>query len=120
MDRIVSLRVLKEHFIPTGVSAEDELSRSFAGMGDGEPLKVVLNFDEEIKPYVLRRKWHHSQKEKEIKNGRVELTFAVNDLEGIKQWIYRWIPYVEVVEPIELREEVRYELKEAHKRHKTL
>ena len=53
--------------------------------------------------------------EKEIKNGRVELTFAVNDLEGIKQWIYRWIPYVEVVEPIELREEVRYELKEATK-----
>ena len=120
LDRIVSLKVLKEHFIPKGISSEDELSGAFGNILDGEPVEVVLRFDAEIKPYILRKKWHESQKEKELKDNRVELKFKVNGIEGIKQWIYRWIPYVEVVEPIELREEVRYELKEAHKRHKTL
>lgn len=113
LDRVVSLKVLDEHFLPKGISPEDELSKSFAAMGDGKPLKVVLKFDEKIKPYVLRKKWHQSQKQKELKDGRLELQFSVNDLEGIKQWIYKWLPYVEVVKPEELRETVRDGLKKA-------
>jgi predicted DNA-binding transcriptional regulator YafY len=120
LDRIASLKALNEHFVPKGISPEDELSKSFAAMGDGKPLKVVLRFDEAIKPYVLRKKWHQSQKEKELKDGRLELQFSVNDLEGIKQWIYRWLPYVEVVNPKRLRMMVNCELKEAVKRHKAV
>ncbi|MEK6582574.1 MAG: WYL domain-containing protein [Nitrospirota bacterium] len=29
------------------------------------------------------------------------------------KWIYQWIPHVEVVEPRELKEEIKRELKEA-------
>lgn len=113
LDRIVSLKVLKEHFIPKGISSDDELSGSFGNMLDGEPVEVVLRFDSEIKPYVLRKKWHQSQKEKELSDGRVEMRFKVNGTEGIKQWIYRWIPHVEIVEPKELKDEIKKELKEA-------
>ena len=84
-------------------------------MLDGEPVEVVLRFDAEIKPYVLRKKWHESQKEKELKDG-VELRFKVNGIEGIKQWIYKWLPHVEVVEPRELKEDIKKELKEAMKK----
>ena len=115
LDRIVSLKVLKEHFIPKGISSEDELSGAFGNMLDGEPVEVVLRFDAEIKPYVLRKKWHESQKEKELKDG-VELRFKVNGIEGIKQWIYKWLPHVEVVEPRELKEDIKKELKEAMKK----
>lgn len=110
LDRIVSLRVLKEHFIPKGISSGEELSGAFGSMLDGEPVEVVLRFDPEIKPHILRKKWHESQQEKELKDGRVEMRFKINGTEGIKQWIYRWIPYVEVVEPEELKTEMEQDL----------
>ncbi len=44
-----------------------------------------------------------SQRERELKDGRLELRFRVNGLEGITHWIYRWLPYVEVVSPKELK-----------------
>lgn len=117
LDRIVSLKVLKEHFIPSGISAEDELSGTFGNILDGEPIEVVLRFDAKIKPYVLRKKWHESQKEKELKDGRVEMRFKVNGIQGIKQWTYKWLPHVEVVEPKELKKEIVEELNDALKKY---
>jgi predicted DNA-binding transcriptional regulator YafY len=111
LDRITSLKTLKEYFIPKGISSEDELSGAFGNILDGEPVLVVLRFDAEIKAHVLRKKWHQSQKENELNDGRIEMRFEVNGIEGIKQWIYKWIPYVEVIEPKELKEEIRIELK---------
>jgi len=73
LDRIVSLKVLKELFIPKGVSWEDELSGAFGAMFDGEPVEIVLRFDPEIKPQILRKKWRQSQQEKELKDGLAEL-----------------------------------------------
>lgn len=116
LDRIVSLNMLNEHFLPKDISPEDELSESFGTWLDGEPTEIVLIFDEEVKSRVLRKKWHQSQKEKELKNGRLELRFNVKGLGGIKKWIYQWIPYVEVVEPKKLKEEIKSELKEAMKK----
>jgi predicted DNA-binding transcriptional regulator YafY len=116
LDRILSIKVLKEHFIPKGISSDDELSGAFGNIVDGEQVEVVLRFDAEIKPYVLRKKWHESQKDKELNDGTIEMRFVVNGIEEIKQWIYRWLPYIEIVEPKELREEVRNELKEAVER----
>jgi predicted DNA-binding transcriptional regulator YafY len=103
LDRINSLKVINEHFIPQNITPEEELSAGFGTVIDGEPTEVVLKFDKEIRPYIQRKKWHQSQKERELKDGRLELRFRVNGLEGINYWIYRWLPYVEVVSPKELR-----------------
>jgi predicted DNA-binding transcriptional regulator YafY len=117
LDRITSLNILNENFIPKGISSEEELSGSFGIVVDGEPVEVILIFDKEVKPYVLRKKWHQSQKEKELKDGRVEMSFRVNGIEGIKQWIYRWIPNVEVVEPKKLKNILNHDLRETLKKH---
>jgi len=109
LDRITSLKVIDRHFLPKNVLPEDELSASFGTWLDGEPVEVVLRFDEEVKSRVLRKKWHQSQKEKELKDGRLEVRFNVKGLGGIKKWIYQWIPYVEIVEPKELRDEIKIE-----------
>lgn len=103
LDRIESMKLLDEHFVPERIPQEDELAGAFGTYIDGEPVKVVLRFDEEIKPYILRRKWHQSQKEKLLHDGRVELTLTVNGIEGIKQWVYKWLPYVEIIKPEELK-----------------
>ncbi|MEK7699518.1 MAG: WYL domain-containing protein, partial [Planctomycetota bacterium] len=107
LDRITTLEVLNEHFLPKKVQPEDELSASFGTWLDGEPQEVVLIFDEEVKAQVLRKKWHQSQKEKELKDGRLEIRFNVKGLGGIKKWIYQWIPNVEITMPTQLRDELK-------------
>lgn len=118
LDRIKSLEVLGEHFLPKSIAPEEELSVSFGTWLDGDTKEVVLIFDEEVKSQVLRRKWQPNQKEKELKDGRLEMRFTVKGLGGIKKWIYQWIPFVEVVAPKELREEFQNELKKACERNK--
>jgi len=118
LDRIISLKMLNEHFIPRNIAPEEEFSGAFGTVVDGEPVEVVLRFDPECKPYIQRKKWHQSQRERELKDGRLELRFRVNGLEGITSWIYRWLPYVEVVSPKELKENVREDLEAALKKNK--
>lgn len=113
LDRIISMKVLKEHFLPRKIVPEDDLSGAFGSVVDGEPVEVVLRFDPEIRPYVLRKKWHHSQQVKIMEDESLELRFNVNGLEGIKQWVLLWLPHVEVVSPKELRESISHDLKAA-------
>lgn len=103
VDRIALMKPLDEHFLPHGLSPEEEMSGAFGAFVDGEPVEVVLCFDKDIEARVLRKKWHASQKKKVLPDGRLEFTFVVNGLDGMLQWIYQWIPHVEVVAPEELR-----------------
>lgn len=118
-DRIGSLKVLEEYFVPRLRSGDEELAASFGSFLDGEPVDVVLRFDPGIKVYLLRRRWHPSQEEKELPDGRLEVQFRVNGLEGIRRWIYRWLPQVEVIEPVKLRKKIREELEMAVEKHGT-
>jgi len=103
VDRIALMRPLDDHFVPHGLSPQEEMSGAFGAFVDGDPVEVVLRFDKDIEARVLRKKWHASQKKKALPDGRLEFTFVVNGLDGILQWIYQWIPHVEVVAPEELK-----------------
>jgi predicted DNA-binding transcriptional regulator YafY len=113
LDRIVALKTLNEYFLPQNISSDVELSGSFGPILDGDPVEIILRFSPEIKPYILRKQWHQSQKNKELKNGQLETTFYVNGIEGIKNWIYRWIPHVQIIAPKELKEIAKAELQKA-------
>lgn len=89
LDRILSLKILNEHFVPVNISPEEELSGTFGVWLDEKLVNVVLRFDKQCKPYIQRKKWHQSQKEKELKDGRLEMRFKVNGVEDIKRWIYK-------------------------------
>lgn len=113
LDRISSLEVLDEHFLPKRISSEDDLSSAFGVVFDKPLVDIVLRFDEEAAEYITRRKWHKSQEEKRLPDGSLEVRFKVNGLSEIKKWIYRWIPHVTVVYPKELIEEITKELDKA-------
>ncbi|GBE39291.1 HTH domain protein [bacterium BMS3Bbin08] len=113
LDRIISLKVLDESFVPINISQKEELSKSFGTWLDGKPVEVVLRFDSDISRYITRKKWHKSQKEKELKNGQLEVSFKVTGLDEIKEWIYKWLPHVEVIAPKELKTIVKKDLQKA-------
>lgn len=115
LDRIASLNTLSEHFMPRRISPEDEVASAFGGVIDGDPVEITLEFDKHIVPYVLRKKWHATQRVTELENGRIEMRFTLNGLEGIRGWILRWLPHVSVKSPESLRKEVLSALKQAIK-----
>ena len=112
-DRILSLDPLNEYFVPQRVSPEDELAGAFGAFVDEKPVDVILRFGEYSKPLVLRKKWHRSQQVQEQKDWWTEVRFRVNGLQEIQNWIYGWIPHVEVVAPKELRDTLCRNLAEA-------
>jgi predicted DNA-binding transcriptional regulator YafY len=85
---------------------------------EGEIQKIVLRFEKEVSSLVLRRKWHPSQKIKKQKNGDLIMEFELAGTEEIRPWIYNWIPYCEVIQPISLRNQIREELSLTQKLYK--
>lgn len=117
LDRIESLSILDRYFLPPHLAPEDELSSAFGAFLDGEPVEVVLKFQADYKSLILRKKWHPSQATRELDDGSLEVTFKVNGTNGIRKWIYQWLPFVEVMAPGELRATFRDDLTGALKRH---
>lgn len=104
VDRIALLKPLDEFFMPHPISANEEMEVAFGAYIDGEPAEVTLIFDEDVRAQISRKKWHPSQKNRTLPDGRLEVSFTVNGLDGIRQWVYQWIPHVKVVAPEELKE----------------
>ena len=102
LDRVISLTLLDEYFLPREISLETELSGLFGAYVDGESTEVVLRFQKDIRQYFERRKWHYSQTQRDLPDGRLEVTFTAHGIEGVRHWIYRWLPHVEVVAPASL------------------
>jgi len=117
VDRILKLSLLDEYFFAEDLDPERELTSVFGSFVDGDPVTVKLLFSPEVKEQITRIKWHESQKTREKKDGSVELTFTVKGIEGIKPWIYRFIPHVEVLTPAWFRRQVQEELERALLRH---
>lgn len=72
---------------------------------------VRLRFDKEVASWVLDREWHPKQKVTRLANGDIELTFPAAGLMEVQHWVLAWGRYVKVLEPVELRQMVRDEIK---------
>lgn len=104
IDRIALLKPLDDFFMPHPITADEEMEGAFGAYVDGEPTEVTLRFDEDIRAQISRKKWHPTQRNKTLRDGRLEVSFTVNGLEGLKRWMYQWIPCVEVIVPDELKD----------------
>ena len=113
LDRVRAWKVIDRSFLPRIFADEvgRELSQGFGAYLDGEPIEVVVRFSPEISPYVTRKIWHPSQENKYLPDGWLEMRFVTTGIEAVKQWLYRWIPHIQVIEPDELRREMLDDLK---------
>lgn len=118
LDFINELQLLDEPFAkPKDFDLKKYFKSSFK-IFEGEIEKIVLRFDKNISSLVTRRKWHPSEKIKRKKNGDLIFEFELAGTEEIRPWIYKWIPYCEVVKPLSLRKQMKEELSFAQKLYK--
>jgi len=101
--------------LPTDFSVDDYFQGAFGVFKGSERHKVVIDFDAQAAEYVRMRKVHPSQKLAGIGNGGVRLTMTVGNLNSLTSWVLEWGERARVVEPPELVERVRNELKNALK-----
>lgn len=92
---------------PKKFSLEARLRDSFGvHTGQGE-YHVAIRFNALVADYIREKKWHPSQKLRELADGGVELSLTLSSLVEIRRWILGWGGAARVVEPQELAASVR-------------
>jgi predicted DNA-binding transcriptional regulator YafY len=109
VERIKKIHLTDDTFeIPQEIDV-DEFMRGSFGVYHGEPVSVRILFSAEIAEYIKERIWHESQKLHDNPDGSVLFEARVECTEEIKAWVMRWGAKAIVLEPEELRDEVRAE-----------
>lgn len=115
LDRMEEVELLNKNFLPKPEITPDEFKEVFGPIIDGDPVKVIVRFDKSCKPY-LKRYHFPGQTENLLSDGRIEISFKTTGFKGVKLWLYRFLPNVEVESPRELKEEMKKELQAALER----
>ena len=92
---------------PEDFSMTKHLGDSFGVFSaDGKPQEVRIRFDAFAARLVRERKWHASQKIKELADGEVELSLKLGNLTEIQRWVLSWGEHARVVVPEALRRQI--------------
>lgn len=113
VSRIKKLQLLKTHFnIPADFSVDEFLSKTFDQVVGETEQTVSVRFSAYQAPWIKERQWHPSQQITEHDDGSITVHFRVSGLDAIKRWVMRYGKEAEVLEPQELRDMVRSEVRE--------
>lgn len=90
-----------------GFSVQQELKNSFGVHAGTRKIRVLIRFEDTVADYVREKKWHASQRLRELRNGGVELDLTLSSLVEIERWILSWAGHAQVLKPAELAASVR-------------
>jgi predicted DNA-binding transcriptional regulator YafY len=89
-------------------SLKERLRGSFGVQSGKGKFDVVIRFQERVADYVREKKWHESQRLRELKGGGVELRLKLTSLAEVGRWVLSWGGDAVVVRPAELAQSVRH------------
>lgn len=92
---------------PHQFSLEKRLRDSFGVHSASGEFEVVIRFSEFAADYIREKKWHASQRVKELEGGGVELKMTLSSLLEVQRWILGWGGHAVPVQPRGLIEMVR-------------
>ena len=109
IERVVSAHKEPESFTLAAELDVDTLLSSAWGVIWGEGTAVKLRFKPDVAWRVKESRWHPSQQIEELPGGGCLLTISVASIMELGRWVRGWGDRVEVLEPAELRAELRDE-----------
>ena len=107
---IASVKLVDEFFeLPNGFDLQAYSRGGFMGLqaGDKRPQKVVLRFAPEAAGAAQSAPFMPGQKMEFERSGYLRVTFETNTLFQISREVMRWGACVEVIQPKELRDDIR-------------
>jgi len=112
LERVRGIEVTRQHFeIPAGYQPEDHFSTAF-GLVSDKPMKVSVRFSTNVAHTVNERQWRPGQKVSTDRDGRVTIEFEAAGEMELVSWVLSYGAHAEVLEPPELRREVKRQIKE--------
>ncbi|WP_245678514.1 helix-turn-helix transcriptional regulator [Chondromyces crocatus] len=99
--------------LPEDFSIDDHFQGQFGIWRGGEPRRVIIDFDERVTEFVRTRNVHPSQKITSLPGGGVRLTMEIGDTTELTTWVLGFGETARVVEPPDLVERVKKELRGA-------
>jgi predicted DNA-binding transcriptional regulator YafY len=119
LSRMSDLKITSENFEPRPKQEWEPMLQSSFGIFQGEnEVPVTLRFTPFRARWIREQMWHPTQTLKELPNGGLDISFPVADFREIKLKILQFGADVEVIEPGELREGVKNEIKKMEKIYK--
>lgn len=82
----------------------DDLTGSAFGLIEGETFELKVRFGLDVAHFVRERHWHPSQSIEEQEDGSLILSMQASGEKEILSWLYSYLPHVQVLEPIELKQ----------------
>ncbi len=97
---------------PKNWDAEKYLEGGFGMFRGGKAIEVAIEFDTYQARYARERTYHPTQKNKELRNGKLLMTFNATEaaLEQVARWLMQYGSHAKAVAPEKLCEMVRNEI----------
>jgi len=112
--RFKSLRMLEEKAeIPDDFDLRTYFGNAWSVYRGDQSYDVEIWFTPDAAKVVIETVWHHTQKATAHKDGSVTLSFHVDGLEEIANWVLAWTGRATVVNPPELRDLIVSRLEKA-------
>jgi predicted DNA-binding transcriptional regulator YafY len=89
---------------------KDFIGKNFGVMTGRESIKVCLRFDPDVADWISEQIWHSGQEVARNEDGSICLRFPVADFREVRREILRYGASVEVLSPLDLREEIKKEI----------
>ena len=112
LDCIQDIKPTSQYYtIPKTFSMDDYFKTGWHIITYGSPVEVTIRFSENVARWIVRRKWHPSQKVEKNKDDSIMLKVMVSGTMELKRWLYQWGMECEVLSPPKFRKEVADELR---------
>jgi len=100
LSRMTNAEILPGTFKrPADFDIQKYLSGSFGIFKGKDDYKVVIELDRWAADILRGRRWHPSQQIVEFSSGEMRVTFNLDNLEEIEQWVLSWGAHAMVVQP---------------------
>jgi len=112
ISRIKRAKTLASSFsIPADFNPDDFTDSHFGLIRSDRQHQVKIRFSARIAPYIAERDRQPGQTMARQANGDLILSFSTHHLLGVKRWVLSWGCEAEALAPIELRAEIRREIR---------
>ncbi|MBT0652348.1 helix-turn-helix transcriptional regulator [Geomobilimonas luticola] len=113
VERIVKLTLTEETFSsPENFDPDALLEEAFDLVYD-DPISVKIRFSADQARYIQERRWAKEQKIRKQKDGSIILEMTTSGWWDVKRWVMTFGSEAEVIEPVEMRDDIRADLEAA-------
>ncbi len=106
LDRVVDVEAISSTDVAPPFSVDAFMANRFGMWSDPRVHDVVVHVSAEAYADIATRMWHPTQQLTDLGDGRLEIRMRTGISHELVSWVLHWTPYIEVVEPEVLRDEV--------------